>query len=161
MKQLAMSLLALCLSVSVVIAAAPPSNPPSPAPATSLPDLRGTWTGSSREANDDGFPTTTLTVKITEKSSNGLYRGWVTSVFTGGSQTTSFSARLGSDNILNLSDGYTLGGLKLDYHPTTNTAVFPTGWQPVLIGSVHRIDDGTASPDSSRIGFCFLKKTTP
>jgi hypothetical protein len=126
-----------------------------------MPDLRGTWTGSSRDATDSGYPTATLTVKVTEKGSNGLFRGWVTSVSTGGSQTTIFTARINFDNLVHVSDGFAVVRFKLDFHPTTNTAVFPTGWQPVLIGTSQRVDDGTASPDSSSIGFCFLKKTTP
>ncbi len=161
MKIWTLGLLTICLLAAAAAAGPPPTEPPNPPPATGAPDLRGTWKGSSYDATDNGFTSATLTVKVTEKGKNGLYRGWVTTVTGGGTWTSSWTGRLDAENRLIVNDGFAVVRLRFDLHPTTNTAVFPSGWQPVLVGTTTRVDDGTASPDSSSTGHCLLKKTTP
>jgi hypothetical protein len=160
-KTWVLSVLTLCLLAAAAAAGPPPPEPPNPPPATVLPDLRGTWKGYSYDATDNGFTSATFTVKVTEKGKNGLYRGWVTSVRGGVSSTSSWTGRFDSENRLSVNDGFALIRLRFDLHPTTNTSVFPSGWQPVLTGNTTRVDDGTASPDSSSSGYLFLQKTTP
>jgi len=151
----------LLINSGQALAGAPPVNPPSPVPPTLLPDLRGTWTGPMCEARGSGYMNVTYTMKFTERGPNNLFRGWWTSKFSNGTSITILiTAHLTPAGTLRITKaGFTMTA-QLDYHQTTNTTTFPTGWQPVIVGTGQWLDDITP-PDNSGTNFFIVKKTTP
>jgi hypothetical protein len=103
----------------------------------------------------------TYTMKFTERGPNNLFRGWWTSKFSNGTSTTILiTAHLTPAGTLRITKGGFTMTAQLDYHQTTNTTTFPTGWQPVIVGTGQWLDDITP-PDNSGTNFFIVKKTTP
>jgi hypothetical protein len=159
-RYLIILLLLLVVAITPTYAAAPPDEPPSSAPKTVLADLRGTWEGVAKEAHTSGFRTITEVIKITEKGPNNLYRGWLIVNPGANQQKIMIKAHLSPAGVVRMTKSAFVRVYNLDFQPTSALQTFPTGWQPVLVGSGHWLDD-LVGPDDSGTQFFFFKKTSP
>jgi outer membrane lipoprotein-sorting protein len=77
-RRVALLIVLLFLAVTALpcFAAPPPNDPPAKPPKTKLTNMIGTWKGTAKVANKEGYASFEMTVKITDQSDN-LFRGYV------------------------------------------------------------------------------------
>ena len=79
MKRRAAFLMFVLLLTAAVLpgfAASPPADPPAKPAKTTLPSMIGKWEGKAYVAQEKGYSSFNMTLKITDQS-NGMFRGWV------------------------------------------------------------------------------------
>jgi len=77
-RKVAFLIVALFFAVTALpsFAGSPPSDPPANPPKTKLSNMIGTWKGAAKVANEKGYSSFQMTVKITDQSGD-LFRGYV------------------------------------------------------------------------------------
>ena len=100
-RKAAFSILVMFLAISVLpcFAAAPPTEPPTEPPRTKLPRLIGTWQGTVWVAQESGYSSYEMTLKITDQRYDYMFRGYMTAP-GGGSEVFVAGVMNDSNNIL-------------------------------------------------------------
>lgn len=126
--------LALFVGAPLVLAGAPPDNPPATVPVTKAvyPNIIGTWKGAVTVTNAETVKAQmSLTIKITERDSSGkFFRGWV---LPGSDPKQLLSGFIGDDNHFRAVAEDVLIAGSLEFPPSGN---------PYLKGSVQSTDTG-------------------